>query len=70
MGARMALADVGIRLYAGVQGSADEAARSLVEGTLTYNPDACCDHHEHHHEHDHGLKHQLTLIILTVATPC
>ena len=60
MGARMALADVGIRLYAGVQGSADEAARSLVEGTLTYNPDACCDHHEHHHGdcgHEHCSDH-------------
>jgi len=33
--------------------------------------EACGHHHEHHHEHDHehdhGLKHQLTLIILTVV---
>ncbi|MBR3020356.1 MAG: DUF134 domain-containing protein [Clostridia bacterium] len=49
MGAQMALADAGIRLYAGVQGSADEAARNLAEGTLEYDPEARCDHHEHHH---------------------
>lgn len=56
MGAQMALADVGIKLYAGVQGSADEAAKALAEGRLHFDPDARCDHHEHHggdcgHEH-------------------
>ena len=56
MGAQMALADAGIKLYAGVQGSSDEAAKALAEGTLAYNPDAHCEHHEHHegecgHEH-------------------
>ncbi len=56
MGAQMALSDAGIRLYAGVSGSADEAARSLAEGKLAYDPDARCDHHEHHGGdcgHDH-----------------
>lgn len=48
MGARLALADAGIDLYAGVQGSADEAARALAGGTLNYDPNARCDHHEHH----------------------
>ena len=48
MGAQMALADAGIRLYAGVTGSADEAAKALAEGRLEYDPDARCDHHEHH----------------------
>ena len=60
MGAQMALADAGIRLYAGVQGSADEAAKALAEGTLEYDPDARCDHHEHHHgdcAHDHCADH-------------
>ena len=33
MGAQMALADAGIKLYAGVQGSADAAAKALAEGT-------------------------------------
>ena len=50
MGAQMALADAGIKLYAGVQGSADEAARSLTSGTLEYDSDARCDHHGHHHD--------------------
>ena len=60
MGAQMALADAGIRLYAGVQGSADGAAKALAEGTLEYDPDARCDHHEHHHgdcSHDHCADH-------------
>ena len=63
MGAQMALADAGIKLYAGVQGSADAAAKALAEGTLEYDPDAKCDHHGHHgggHEcgHDHGEDHE------------
>ena len=54
MGAQMALADAGIRLYAGVQGSADEAAKALAEGNLEYDPNAHCDHHGHHHDGDCG----------------
>ena len=54
MGAQMALADAGIRLYAGVQGSADTAARALAEGNLKYDPDARCDHHGQHHGGDCG----------------
>ena len=60
MGAQMALADAGIRLYAGVQGSADEAAKALAAGTLDYDPNARCDHHEHHGGecgHDHCADH-------------
>ena len=61
MGAQMALADAGIKLYAGVQGSADAAARALAEGRLEYDPDARCDHHGHHHDgdcgHDHCAEH-------------
>ena len=61
MGAQMALADAGIKLYAGVQGSADAAAKALTEGTLNYDPDARCDHHGHHHDgdcgHDHCAEH-------------
>ena len=57
MGAQMALADAGIKLYAGAQGSADEAAKALVEGTLKYDPDARCDHHEHHHGEGHECGH-------------
>ena len=54
MGAQMALADTGIKLYAGVQGSADAAAEALAEGRLEYDPDARCDHHGHHHDGDCG----------------
>ena len=57
MGAQMALADAGIKLYAGVQGDADSAAKSLAEGTLAYDPDARCDHHGHHHGGDCGQDH-------------
>ena len=52
MGAQMALADAGIKLYAGVQGQADAAAKALAEGTLEYDPNARCDHHDHHHDGD------------------
>ena len=54
MGARMALADAGIKLYAGVQGSADAAAKALAKGSLEYDPDAHCDHHDRHNEGDCG----------------
>ena len=57
MGAQMALADAGIKLYGGVQGSADKAAKALAEGNLEYDPDAHCDHHGHHHDGDCGHEH-------------
>ena len=60
MGAQMALQDAGIALYAGVQGSADAAAKALAKGELEYDPDARCDHHEHHGGecgHDHCGEH-------------
>jgi predicted DNA-binding protein (UPF0251 family)/predicted Fe-Mo cluster-binding NifX family protein len=52
-GAQMALAETGIRLYAGVTGSADAAAKALAAGSLEYDPDARCDHHDHHHGEGH-----------------
>ncbi len=57
MGAQMALAEAGIKLYGGVQGSADAAAKALAEGNLQYDPDARCDHHGHHHDGDCGHDH-------------
>ena len=48
-GAREALAEAGICLYGGVTGNADEAAAALLAGTLVYQPDAACSHHEHEH---------------------
>jgi len=57
-GAQMALADAGIALYGGVQGSADAAAEALAAGNLDYDPDAHCDHHDHaHHDGDCGHAH-------------
>ena len=57
-GAQAALANAGITLIGGVQGSADEAAKAYAEGRLVFDPDAKCDHHEHHGEGhncgDHG----------------
>ena len=59
-GAQNALAEAGIKLYGGVTGSADEAVAALLAGTLDYNPDVHCSHHEHAHgehhcgEHKHG----------------
>lgn len=60
MGAQIALSDAGIELYAGVTGSADEAAEALLKGTLEFDPDAHCDHHGHHDGdcgHDNCEKH-------------
>ena len=49
-GAQMAMANAGIRLYAGASGDADAAVQALLRGTLPEISDATCDHHEHHHE--------------------
>ena len=52
-GAQMALAAAGIQLYGGVSGSADAAVAALVEGTLAFNPNVRCNHHDHHHGEGH-----------------
>jgi len=52
-GAQNALAQAGIRLFGGVQGDADKAVESFAAGTLSYDPEARCDHHEHHHGEGH-----------------
>ncbi len=56
-GAQNALAEAGIKLYGGVSGSADDAARELAAGTLKYDPNAKCDHHGHHHGEGHECGH-------------
>ena len=53
-GAQAALAQAGIRLCAGVTGSADEAVRALLAGRLDYQADVQCSHHDHGH---HGGGH-------------
>jgi len=57
-GARMALADAGIKLFGGVSGSCDAAVNAYIAGSLDYNPAVTCDHHDHsngaHSCGDHG----------------
>ena len=57
-GAQMALAQAGIKLFGGVSGNADDVVVACIAGTLSYDPNAKCDHHDHHgQEHtcgDHG----------------
>lgn len=48
-GAQAALAEAGIRLYGGVSGSADAAVKALLSGSIPYDPDVHCDHHDHAH---------------------
>lgn len=48
-GARTALEEAGIKLYGGVTGSADAAVKALADGSLGYDPDVQCSHHEHEH---------------------
>lgn len=52
-GAQMALAQAGIKLYAGNSGSADVAVMTLLSGTLAQNSNPTCDHH-HDHEAEHS----------------
>ena len=56
-GAQMALAEANIRLLGGVQGSADEAVQAFLAGTLAYDPNARCDHHDHHGEGHNCASH-------------
>ena len=53
-GARQALSDAGVRLYPGASGDADEAVRALLSGTLAFNPDEMCHHHDHPDGHACG----------------
>jgi len=50
-GARTALEEVGISLYPGVTGNADESVAALLNGTLKYDPNTMCSHH---HGEEHG----------------
>ncbi len=56
-GARNALAQADIKLFPGVTGSADEAVNAFLNGTLSYDPNAQCNHHDHDHGHDCGEHH-------------
>ena len=49
-GAQTALMYAGINVFGGVTGSADEAAEAFISGSLAYEPNIQCTHHEHHGE--------------------
>ena len=54
-GAINALANAGIDLYPGIDGSADMAVMQLLAGVLPKRTDVRCSHHDHHGEgHDCG----------------
>ena len=54
-GAKQALAAANITVYGGVSGAPDAAVVALLSGTLAYDPNARCDHHDHDHgDHDCG----------------
>ncbi len=55
-GAQTALASAGIKLYGGVSGNADNAVQALLDGSLLFNPNVKCSHHEHG-EHNCGEHH-------------
>jgi len=55
-GAQVALGEAGIKIFGGVNGSCDDAAKAFAAGTLEYNPNVKCNHHGEH-EHSHGEGH-------------
>ena len=57
-GAKNALTDAGIQLYGGVNGNADAAVESYMEGKLEFQADVHCTHHDHNHEHHCGENKQ------------
>lgn len=65
-GAQAALAEANIRLIGGVQGNADEAVQAFLNGTLAFDPNVHCTHHDHGEGHScgsHGLRRSLSRII-------
>ena len=50
-GAQAALAEANIRLIGGVQGNADEAVQAFLNGTLAFDPNVHCTHHDHGEGH-------------------
>ena len=53
-GAIAAMAESGIKVYAGASGKADDVIKSCIAGTLAEIGEATCDHHEHHGDHNCG----------------
>ena len=53
-GARMALMEAGITIYGGVRGDADDVVADFLAGSLAFDPNARCSHHDHDHGHTCG----------------
>lgn len=58
MGARTALDAMGIKVYPGAEGDADAAVEAFLSGSLSYDPDATCHHHDHEHGEGCGHHHE------------
>ena len=52
-GAQSALAEKGIKLCGGVGGSADEAVDAFLGGSLSFDPNVHCTHHDREHGDEH-----------------
>ena len=53
-GAKTALKQAGIEVYAGASGDADQAVTDFLSGKLEQNEDIQCSHHQHEHGDDGG----------------
>lgn len=53
-GAQNALAEAGIQLFGGVLGMADDAVNAYLAGSLKFNANVQCSHHDHGHEEGHS----------------
>jgi len=47
--AQTALKEAGIKLCGGVKGDCDAAVKAYLSGTLIFDPNANCDHHDEGH---------------------
>ncbi|MBU3803673.1 MAG: dinitrogenase iron-molybdenum cofactor biosynthesis protein [Candidatus Cellulosilyticum pullistercoris] len=57
-GAKAALTQAGIKLYGGVSGLADEQVQAFLQGTLKYNPEVTCSHHDNHGDSHNCESHE------------
>ncbi len=57
MGARMALDEAGIKLLPGAGGNVDEVVNDFLAGSLVYDPDTECHHHDHEQGEEHDCHH-------------
>ena len=48
-GARNMLGEAGIKVYPGAHGDADMNVSEFIKGSLNYDPDTTCHHHEGEH---------------------